>query len=248
LQPYQQDALNQVLATMDPQQRAMMQPQLEGTFAMLSPSQVQQLLASMTAKSKPAAPAPAPAEPKPAAPEDLAFNRAQYEPAIRSAWKLEREYDEFVEAQLAAPGCPPQGTYAVYGSAWRYEVMPPRPIWPRASNGADLDVQVLGPSYAPQDGRYKFDFSKVRATFDRAAVAAAIKSACAEYVKVGTAFVAEAKARIVNDSLPTGQQLEQAANGKLLPMYRTLEETVKAQAPASDYGLFTALQNPQRIN
>src|SRR4030095_8902814 len=37
LQPYQQDALNQILATMDPQQRAMMQQQLQGTLALLSP-------------------------------------------------------------------------------------------------------------------------------------------------------------------------------------------------------------------
>jgi hypothetical protein len=113
---------------------------------------------------------------------------------------------------------------------------------------SDLDVQVLRPSYAPQDGRYKFDFSKVKTTFDKAAVAAAIKSACAQYVKIGTAFVAEAKAHIVNDYLPNGQQLEQAANGKLMPMYKALEDTVKAHAPASDYAMFTALQNPQRIN
>ena len=36
----------------------------------------------------------------------------------------------------------------------------------------------LAEAYAPQDGRYKFDFSKVRMTFDEKAVDAAIKTAC----------------------------------------------------------------------
>jgi hypothetical protein len=67
-------------------------------------------LTAYAAKSAPAAPAPKPAEPKPATPEDLAFNRAQYEPAIRNAWNLEHEYDEFVAAELASPDCPPIST------------------------------------------------------------------------------------------------------------------------------------------
>jgi len=247
LQPFQQDALNKILATMDAQKAAMAKPQLEQTLAMLNESQVQQMMATLTAKQS-AAPEPVKPAPEPATatPEDLAFNRAQYEPVIRKAWESAHAYDEFVEAKMAAY-CPPQGTYAVFGSAWRYEVMPPSPVWPPASKSADLDVQVIGPSYAPQDGRYQFDFSKVRSTFDKTVVDKAIKAACDEYVKIGTAFMAEARAHMSKDFLPDGPSLEQAANDKLAPVADQLEETIKAQAPGGDYALFTALTNAQRV-
>src|SRR5262245_27604277 len=208
LQPFQQNALDKMLATMDPQKAALAKPQLEQMLSTMNEAQVQQVLAAMsTRQTAPASAAPPPPTPVPVTSADLAFNKAQWEPAIRKAWDGEHAYDEYVRARLAS-ACPPIGTYAVFGSGWRYEIGPPSPSWPTASNSADLDVQIIGPSYAPQDGRYRFDFSKVRTTFDKTAVDSAIDHARAEYVEIGRAFTADAKAHRVGDTLPTGQQIQ----------------------------------------
>jgi hypothetical protein len=182
-----------------------------------------------------------------ATPEDLAYNRAQYEPALREAWQASHDFDEFADATLAA-NCPTnRDEYAVYGSAWRYEVMPMQPSWTRASNSADLEVQIVGPSYAPQDGRYDFDFSGMRNNFDRAAVESAIKSACAEYRKIGEEFMAAAKAGMQGDMLPNGPELENAANAKASPLMNALGDKLKSLGPAGNAPILTALINGTRV-
>jgi len=52
---------------------------------------------------------------------------------------------------LCAAGAPEAATVPTRRS--EQEVMPPSPTWPTASNSADLDIQVFGSSYAPQNGR-----------------------------------------------------------------------------------------------
>ena len=249
LKPFQQDALNKILATMDAQTQAFARPQLEQTLAMMNEAQVELMLQSMVEQSpdNPPEEAEVVAEDSVASPEDLEYNRAQYEPALREAWQASHEFDEFVEAKLAAL-CPAQGEYAVYGAAWRNEVAPMQPTWMRASDNADLDVQILGPSYAPQDGRYQFDFSTMRNDFDSAAVERAIESACAEYRKIGEAFMAEAQANMEGDMLPNGFDLESAANAKAFPVISALGDSLTSLGPSGNAPILTALIGGTRID
>lgn len=128
-----------------------------------------------------------------ATPEDLEYNRKQYEPVVRQHWAAKKSFDEFVNAELTAK-CPDKDQYAVFRSAERYELMPLNPQWHRAATSADLEVQVVGAAYAPQDGRYDFDFSKVKMTFDKQAVTAAVTKACAAWVKEAATFKEQASA------------------------------------------------------
>jgi hypothetical protein len=61
--------------------------------------------------------------------------------------------------------------------------MSPSPNGPTASNSADLDVQELGSSYAPQYGRCRFH-SQDSYHFDKSAVDRVIKIADA-YLRIG---------------------------------------------------------------
>ena len=248
LKPFQQDALNKILATMDAQTQAFARPQLEETLAMMNEAQVELMLQSMVEQSpdNPPEVAEVVAEDSVATPEDLEYNRAQYEPALREAWQASHEYDEFVDAKLAAL-CPVQGEYAVFGAGWRNEVAPMQPTWTRASDNADLDVQILGPSYAPQDGRYQFDFSAVRNNFDSAAVERAIVNACAEYRKIGEAFMAEAQANMDGDMLPNGFDLENAANAKAFPVISALGDSLTSLGPSGNAPILTALIGGTRV-
>jgi hypothetical protein len=93
LLPYQQAALDQILATMDPQTQALARPQLEQTLSVLGESQVQMLLSSMTSDSSAGdADAEEDAGDTVATPDDLEFNRGQYEPAIRDAWQANKAF------------------------------------------------------------------------------------------------------------------------------------------------------------
>ena len=244
LKPFQQAALERMLADMEPSMREMMRPSLEQSLVLMNEAQVQMLLDSMDDDGSEASEEVSAEtyEETTASPADLEFNRAQYEPVIRRAWTAGKAYDEFVEAELAA-ACPGQGSYAVFGSGWRYEVYPLNPNWPRVSDSADLDVQILGASYAPQDGRYRFDFSDVRDSFDRDAVRAAIQRVCAEYRAIGEAFMAEARAKHDGDIVQGGYELERQYNARLNPLRLDLEAVLQAEAPSANNALYMALLN-----
>ncbi|NND44435.1 MAG: hypothetical protein HKN58_03860 [Xanthomonadales bacterium] len=245
LEPYQQQALDRILASVDPAMRPMMQAQLQPVLAMMDQSQVESMLAGYLAEdSQGQVVEEAWAESGSASPEDLAFNQAQYEPVIRSAWQAQHEFDVAVTAELDR-ACGTGREFAVFGSAWRYEVYPLTPNWPRASNSADLDVQIIGQSYAPSDGRYQFDFSSVKTNFDRPAVVNAINSACAEYRTIGETFVRDANQRVNAGLLEQLPGLEGAANLEAGHVRAALEETLKAHAPSADGALLTALLNAE---
>ena len=248
LKPFQQDALDKILATMDAQTQAFARPQLEQTLAVMNEAQVQLMLQSMVEQppDNPPEESGNAAEESVATPEDLEYNRAQYAPALREAWQASHDFDEFVDVTLAA-NCPTRDEYAVFGSAWRYEVAPMQPTWTRASNSADLDVQVLGSSYAPQDGRYDFDLSGMRNNFDRAAVESAIKTACADYRKIGEEFMAGAKANMDGDMLPSGPALENAANAQAFPLNSALGDKLTSLGPAGNAPILNALINGTRV-
>lgn len=250
LKPYQQQALDQIIAGTPADKRDVVRAQLQPMMGMLNEAQVQTMLARYEAQQQEkqaaqAAQAEAEAKgPAVASPEDHAYNRAQWEPAVRQTWQAQKAFDEHVDARLAK-ACGEGRDYAVYGSAWRYEVYPLAPNWQRASNSPDLDVQVIGASYAEKDGPYRFDFSSVRKDFDRAAVDAAIDQACADYQRIGEQFLSTARAQVVDDYLSKGMELEGAANAKVSPVRAGLEEVLKAQSPSGDGALYQALLNAQ---
>ena len=249
LEPYQQEALEAILAGVEPEARPMVRAQFEPMLAGMNRAQVEMMMAGLAAaEADSEAEASMPVEEGPAATataEDLAWNRAQYEPVIRSLWQAQKAFDDLVAARLEK-SCGAPGAYAVWGHAWRYELWPLDPYWPRASDSPDLDVEIIGASYAAQDGRYRYDFSQVRTSFDAQAVTAAVDSACAEYAALGEAFVADARGRIVDDLLPGGDELQRAVNERAEPIRKRLEDVLQAQAPAANGALFQALLNGER--
>ncbi|MCK5748585.1 MAG: hypothetical protein KAH44_20390, partial [Oricola sp.] len=117
------------------------------------------------------------------------------------------------------------------------------PHWPRASVSADTDVTVLAGSYAPQDGRYNFDFSDVRTTYNAAAVDKAIAKACADWTKVASEFHTKASAQYKADDLNGAYRTEQEYGPKVTPIEIALDAVLNAEAPAANNALFTALMN-----
>ena len=238
LTPMQERALGAMLATMDAPMRATMRPQLEAMLASLDDAQVQALLDSMQDDSA----SMADTIEEPYDEEAAAYHRAQYEPALKRAWSAEKAFDQHVDAAFAAH-CPEPSTYAVWGQAWRFAVMPLAPNWARASASAEADVEILGPSYAPQDGRYRFDFSGMRESFDRDAVTRAVARACGEYRRIGEAFLAEAKAKVSDESLEAGGPLEDAANRDVSALNVALEKELAALAPNAKNAVLMAMLN-----
>jgi hypothetical protein len=176
----------------------------------------------------------------PVSPDDLAWNEAQYEPAIRKAHAAQTAFDAFVETTLAAH-CPAE-PFARWGAAWRYEFPRLKTASATASDSADIDVAVLGAAYAPQDGRYRFDFSAVRYTFDKHAVEAAILQGCAEYKAQGRTFLRRIDMAVARKDWDAARALEQRAGAWLRPVRARLEAVLATQSPASDFALIQALQ------
>lgn len=249
LQPFQQEALDAILATADPEVRPAMQAQLEPLLAAMDAAQVKLMMAAMAQQAADSQDDTFVEEETNAVAtaEDLEYNLAQYEPAIRSSWNAQKAFDEFVDAELAS-ACGQPGTYAVFGSGWRYEVYPLQPNWPRASDSPDLDIQIIGSSYAPQDGRYRFDFSGLTLEFDRQALAESIASACSEYQRLGEAFMANAAKLRQADDLPGGFELETSVNQQASLINQKLERELQSRAPASSGALYQALLNGTKIS
>jgi hypothetical protein len=250
LRPDQQAALDKILSTLDPNMREVVRPQLETTIRSLTPEQVAMFSQSVAggasndtaqSTSKPEEP-----EPKPS-PEDLAFNRAQYEPALRKHWDAKKAFDTFVDLELAK--CPQGGKYAVYREAERYEIMELSPQWQRAPDNRDAEASIVGASYAPQDGRYQFDFSKVRMTFNKDVVGNAVTKACADWTKEATAFKAKASPLMNAGQSQAALDLQGAVSRKVGEIQQTLQQVLDAEGPAGNYNtaMMQALQKPKRV-
>jgi len=252
LRPDQLAAVEAVLAGMEPAMRPMMRESIAESFAPYTEAQIKLFMSSMAKdnanKAGQQAQTISATEEAPGelSPEDFEYNRKQYEPAIRKAHAAQKAFDDFTKAKVAEY-CPAQGKFARYGSAWRYEFISFQPNWPTASDRADIDVAVLGASYAPQDGRYDFDFSKVRMTFDKAKVDAAIQQACREYAAQGMTFLAKLDPLVAAQNWEGAHRLEQSAFAWPTPVATRLEDVLKAQSPAGDYALLNALQAGKRV-
>jgi hypothetical protein len=242
----QEAALDLIMEEVEPSLRDTVRPQMRAMVAALNPAQIAAMTAELKAKPKSAS-APAAASERRATADDLAYNRTQYEPAIRKAWTARKAFDEFVDARLAA-ACPPRDRYAVYGAGYRYELGELSASWQRASWNADIDVEVLGSGYAPDDGRYQFDFSRVRMSFDRAGVARAVAAACGDYISVAGGFQIEAGARVAQGDHAGAHTVQERARARVEPIAATLSETLQKEAPADPADIVSALQNARRVN
>lgn len=244
LRPDQEHAVEKMLAQMEPSMREPFRAQIEQSVAMLNEEQVAALVASMESDGGGEGETETYEEEEAPvlSPEDYAYNRKQFEPAIRKSWAAQKAFDDHVDAALAAK-CPGRDRYAVFGSGARYEIRQLSPNWPRASVSADTDVTVLAGSYAPQDGRYDFDFSDVRTSYDAAAVDAAIAKACADWTSVAAEFHARASAQFKANDLDGAYKTEQQYAPKVTPIETELEAVLNREAPAANYAIFTALQN-----
>lgn len=251
LRPDQKAAVDKILATMDASTREMVRPSIEQSIQYLTPEQVTMFVSAATkgASDQNDQPAAAAQEPQTqATPEDLAYNRAQYEPALRKHWEAKKAFDTFVDAELAAK-CPKPGQYAVYREAERYDLMELSPTWQRAPDNQSAEATIVGDTYAPKDGRYKFDFSKVRMTFNKDAVSNAIAKACADWTKEAVAFKEKAQALMNSGQSQAALDLEGAASKKVSAINATLQAVLEAEGPAGSYNaeMMNALQNPKRL-
>jgi hypothetical protein len=193
-----------------------------------------------------AKPLPTPVADSQATPADLAYNRAQWEPILRKGHAAQAAFDSFVDVQLATR-CPKDHGISRSGLGWIYELPTLSNNWDRASNSADLDVQVLGPSYSPTDGRYDFDFSKVRLTFDRAKVESVIAEQCADLKRQSEAFYKGIDPLIAAKDFNAADRFEQKARLWVDPLNRKLDAVIKEQNPAPSLAITLALMNGKRI-
>ena len=104
LRPDQERAIELALAEVEPAMRPMAREQLATTFGQFSETQIAMMVAQMKANAMTAANTPPPAVEAEtvATPEDLAFNKAQYEPVIRKHHAVQTKFDIFANAKIAA--------------------------------------------------------------------------------------------------------------------------------------------------
>jgi hypothetical protein len=248
LRPDQVQAIEIALKEVEPAMRPMAREQLAKTFANFSEPQIAMMMAKMNENKATAAKAPklvAEVERK-ATPEDLAYNRAQYEPVIRKHHGVHKRFDEFVNAKLTSY-CAGRDEFARFGSGWRYEqgqFMEPSAL---ATWNVETNVEVAGQAYAPQDGRYQFDFSKVRMTFDEKAVDAAIRAACDQIKVRGHEFLAKVDPLIAKGDWNGAFKAEGAAQGQLDPIRRELEATFVKVSPGDFTEIQLALMKGKRV-
>jgi gas vesicle protein len=248
LRPDQERAIEAMLQEVEPAMRPMARQQLAASFANFNEAQIAMMMAKMKEnKTAPAkAPKPVVEAETPSTPEDIAFMKAQYEPLMRKHHAAQVEFDKLVNAKVAAY-CPASGVYARYGSGWRYEVGQFMMESALGANNIEARVTIAGEAYMPKDGRYKFDFSKVRSTFDKSAVDAAIKSACDKVHATGKAFLAKVDPLIAAKNWDSAFLAEGSANAALEPIRSELQAAYDRIGPG-DIGVFQlAMMNGVKV-
>ena len=249
LRPDQERAIEAALKDVEPSMRPMAREQLAKTFASFSEMQISMMMAKMESNKKAEAAKPKPVvEPeRKATPEDLAYNRAQYEPVIRKHHTAQKKFDEFFNAKIAAY-CPGRDDFARFGSGWRYEqgqFVEPSSL---ATWNVETNVTVAGEAYAPKDGRYTFDFSKVRMTFDEKAADAAIKQACTSVKARGAEFLAKVDPLLAKKDWDGAFMAEGSAQAKLEPIRTELKTKLDQISPGDFSAVQLAMMNGKRVN
>jgi hypothetical protein len=107
-----------------------------------------------------------------------------------------------------------------------------------ASWNVETNVTVAGEAYAPKNGRYKFDFSEVKMSFDKAQVDAAIKASCDKVHVAGKAFLAKVDPLLAKKDWDGAFMAEGSAQGALQP----IRDELKAKFDKLSPGDFSAIQ------
>lgn len=248
LRPDQERAVELALREVEPAMRPMARQQLAATFANFNEAQIAMMIARMDESRAKAANAPAPAieATRESTPEDIAFMRAQFEPVMRKHHAVQVEFDTLVNAKMDTY-CPKSGVYARYGSGWRYEVGQFMTESALGANNIEMRVSVAGEAYLPKDGRYTFDFSKVRTTFDKAAVDAATRIACDKVHAIGKAFLGKVDPLIARKDWDGAFKAEGSANAALEPVRRELQAAYDRLGPGDIGALQLAMMNGVRV-
>ena len=178
--------------------------------------------------------------------DDAAFMKAQYEPVIRQHHAAQKAFDAFFNAKIAAH-CPTRDQYARYGAAWRYEQGQFGTPSALASWNVDTDVLVASEAYAPQEGRYRFNFSKVRMAFDEAKVEAEIKIACERLHAAGRDFLAKIDPVIAQKDWDNAFKLERWAQGRRDMILSQLQAAVGNLSPGDFTEIQLALMNGGKV-
>ena len=248
LRPDQERAIELALQEVEPAMRPMARQQLAATFGNFNEAQIAMMIAKMGENRAAAAKAPKPVVEveRESTPEDIAFMKAQYEPVMRKHHAAQVEFDTLVNAKVAAY-CPASGVYARYGSGWRHEVGQFMMESALGANNIEARVSIAGEAYMPKDGRYKFDFSKVRTTFDKSAVDAAIKSACDKVHATGKAFLAKVDPMIKREDWDGAFKAEGSANAALEPIRRELQAAYDRIGPGDISVFQLAMMNGTKV-
>lgn len=248
LRPDQERAIEAMLKDVEPAMRPMARQQLAMSFANFSEAQIAMMMSKMAENKAAEAKAPKPVVEveRESTPEDIAFMRAQFEPVMRKHHAAQVEFDKLVNAKVAAY-CPASGVYARYGSGWRYEVGQFMMDSALGANNIEARVTIAGEAYMPKDGRYKFDFSKVRTTFDKAAVETAIKTACGKVHATGKAFLAKVDPLIAANNWDGAFKAEGAANAALEPIRAELQAAYDKIGPGDISAIQLAMMNGVKV-
>lgn len=248
LRPDQERAIEAMLKDVEPAMRPVARQQLASSFASFSEAQIAMMMSKMAENNAGNANTPAPVADveRASTPDDIAFMKAQYEPVIRKHHAVQAEFDAFVNATMPTY-CPGRDTYARFGSAWRYEQGQFMMDSALASWNVETNVAVAGEAYAPQSGRYRFDFSKVRMTFDKAKVEAAIKTACGKVHSAGKAFLAKVDPLLAANNWDGAFKAEQAAMAALEPIRKELQAAYDRIGPGDFSEIQLALMNGVKV-
>lgn len=249
LRPDQQRLVELTLQNVEPSMRPLMRDTLAQNFAPYGEAQIAMMISALLAESG----QPDAAEDEPVAeaegtlsPEDFEYNFAQYDPIIRKHHAVQQRYDAYVDARVAAY-CPGRDQYARFGSAWRYDIgqfVEPSSL---ATWNVDANVQVAGSAHAPQDGRYKFDFSKVKMTFDEKAIDLAVKSACEKLHAVGRQFLAQIDPLIAANNWTGAFNAERDIRSKIEPIRAEMQAKLRKASPGDFTDIQLALMNGKRV-
>jgi hypothetical protein len=239
LRPDQERAIEAMLQEVEPAMRPMARQQLAASFANFSEAQIAMMMAKMKENKAAEAKTPKPVVEveTPSTPADIAFMKAQYEPVIRRHHAAQKEFDAFANEKLRAY-CPGRDQYARFGSGWRYEQGEFMMESSLASWNVETNITVAGEAYAPKNDRYKFDFSKVRMSFDKAQVDAAIKASCDKVHVAGKAFLAKVDPLLAKKDWDGAFMAEGSAQGALQP----IRDELKAKFDKLSPGDFSAIQ------
>lgn len=251
----QQKFIEMAIAGVEPAYRAAAYEQMAKTVAPMSEQMIAMAMTkaktnkaeqAQQAKAEKAARDAAPKD-RAVTPEDRAYHKAQYEPVIRKHHAVQKKFDAFVNAKVAAY-CPGRDTYARFGSGWRYEQGEMMMESALATWNVETNVTVAGEAYAPTNGRYNFDFSKVRMTYDEKAVDAAIKSACDQVHVKGKAFLAKVDPIIARKDWDGAFKAEGSAQSALDVTRQDLKAKLDPLGPGDFSAIQMAMMNGKRVS